>query len=160
MSDGRGSKREDDYVGGSELARLGYCERRVFFDAQHGRRASPAQRDAQRRGDRLHAQFYAESKRLIRAGVRKGPCFIATLVLGNSEATGSLRAFRDMFLRRHPSGHWLIGWYYQAAPTVCRVLAARPGLIRLLRPVLFQIARCAQFAIDRKARARCSKTPE
>jgi hypothetical protein len=71
-----------------------------------------------------------------------------------------MRAFRDVFLRRYASGGWLVGVYYRAAPTACRLLATRPGLIRLLRPVLFQIARWAQFAIDRKARARCSKAPE
>ena len=42
--------RNDKFVSASDLARLGYCERQVAFDATYGRRSTKAQRQLRQRG--------------------------------------------------------------------------------------------------------------
>ena len=63
----------EEFVSASELARLGYRERQVAFDAACGPRTTPAQRWAQERGLRSHATFYQESQRIATASVDGQP---------------------------------------------------------------------------------------
>jgi hypothetical protein len=77
-------QRIDKFVSGSDLARLGYCERQVAFDAAHGRRSTKAQRHAQERGRLPHTAFYREGQRIAAVSGKKGRCFVATLVLGDA----------------------------------------------------------------------------
>ena len=90
----------DEFVSASDLARMGYCERQVAFDACHGRRVTVEQERARDRGLKAHAAFYDESRRIAAASATKGRCFIATLALGECDDTRVLRAFRDLYLRR------------------------------------------------------------
>ena len=102
----------DEFVSASELARMGYCERQVAFDASHGQRVTVEQERARDRGLKAHAAFYDESRRIAAASSTKGRCFIATLALGECGDTRTLRAFRDLYLRRSACGRWFVGAYY------------------------------------------------
>ena len=102
---------DDPYISASELAQMGYCERKVAFDARHGAQDTPQQLQAKQRGRALHARFYEESQRVAEASATRGRCFIATLALGDGPETRQLRAFRDLYLRRSAAGRWLVGRY-------------------------------------------------
>ena len=52
----------DEFVSASDLARMGYCERQVAFDASHGQRLTVEQARARDRGLKAHAAFYDESQ--------------------------------------------------------------------------------------------------
>lgn len=136
------SGKRDGYVSASELARLGACEREIVFDRHRGTRVLPERGAARERGNKAHERFFVESQAIATMGTtRKGACFIATAVYGESaEETIVLRALRDGYLRRSVSGRWLIGAYYR----VSRPIAARlepggtiaRGLALALRPLV------------------------
>ena len=140
---------KDAFVSASELARLGYCEREVAFDAAYGRRTTAQQRQAADRGRRAHADFLQESRRIADASERKGRCFIATLALGECRETTALRQYRDLFLRPSWAGRQCIAVYYRAAPVVCRLLEGRPTLLRLCRWPLLALGTYAGNAVSR-----------
>lgn len=140
---------KDEYVSASELARLGYCERQVAFDAAYGRRTTAEQRLAAARGRRAHDAFLQESRRIARVSERKGRCFIATLALGECRETTALRQYRDLFLRRSRAGRQFIAVYYRFSPFVCRALEGRPALLRLCRAPLKALAAVADHAVSR-----------
>jgi hypothetical protein len=140
----------NEFVSASELARMGYCERQVAFDASHGRRATAEQERARDRGLKAHADFYEESRRVTAASATKGRCFIATLALGECDDTRALRAFRDLYLRRSACGRWLVGTYYTTSPALCAWLETRPRAIQALRLPLKGLARAADAAVNLK----------
>ena len=140
----------DEFVSASELARMGYCERQVAFDAYHGQRLTVEQARARDRGLKAHAVFYDESRRIAAASAAKGRCFIATLALGECDDTRALRAFRDLYLRRSACGRWLVGTYYATSPVLCAWLETRPRAIRALRWLLKGLARAAGAAVNVK----------
>jgi len=140
----------DEFVSASELARMGYCERQVAFDALHGQRVTVEQERARDRGLKAHAAFYDESRRIAAASATKGRCFIATLVLGECDDTCALRAFRDLYLRRSACGRWFVGTYYETSPALCAWLETRPRAIRPLRWLLKGLARAAGAAVNVK----------
>lgn len=139
--------RQDKFVSASDLARLGYCERQVAFDAMCGRSSTKAQRQARDRGLKAHAAFYEEGQRIADASVTKGRCFVATLALGECDETRALRAFRDLYLRRSAFGRWLVGAYYSKSPALCTWLETKPTLLEMLRPILRALARAAGAAV-------------
>ena len=141
---------DDGFVSASELARMGYCERQVAFDAACGERVDPARRKAQLRGLQAHDVFYQESLRLARVSENKGRCFVATLALGDCKDTKALRAFRDLYLRRSVVGRWLIGAYYRCSPGVCAWMKGKPNILSAARIVLRWMARAAATAVARK----------
>ena len=141
---------KDDYISASELARLGYCERQVAFDAAHGRRTTARQRQASARGIQAHDEFLQESRRIAQVSERKGRCFVATLALGECRETKALRQYRDLFLRRTGWGRQFIAIYYRASPVLCRWLESMPGLLSACRPVLRMMASAAQAAVRRR----------
>ena len=142
--------RNDKFVSASDLARLGYCERLVAFDATHGRRSTKAQRRAQERGRQAHTAFYREGGRIAEASGKKGRCFVATLALGECEETRALRAFRDLYLRRSCIGRWLVGSYYKISPTLCIWLETKPNVLGAVKPILKALGRVAVAAVKRK----------
>lgn len=145
-------KRNDNMISASDLARLGYCERQVAFDARYGRRSTQAQRQMRQRGLRAHAEFYEESRRIAGVSATKGRCFVATLALGECDETHALRAFRDLYLRRSGLGRWLVGSYYRFSPRLCAWLETKPRVLRAIRPFLSVLARAAAGAVQRKLR--------
>jgi len=147
---------KEDFVSASDLARLGYCERQVAFDAAYGRRTTARQRQAAARGRRAHDDFLQESRRIARASERKGRCFIATLTLGECRETTALRQYRDLFLRRSWSGRQFIAVYYRVSPLVCRWLEGRPALLSLCRAPLRALGNHASNAVGRMVEQRGS----
>ena len=137
----------DEFVSASDLARMGYCERQVAFDACHGRRVTVEQERARDRGLKAHAAFFEESRRIAAASASKVRCFIATLALGEGDDTRALRDFRDLYLRRSACGRWLVGTYSRASPAVCVWLEARPRAIKPVRWLLVGLARAAGAAV-------------
>lgn len=121
----------------SELAQMGVCERLVVFEHRHGKRSTPAQRAAIRRGLVEHGRFYVNGMRESR---KKGRCYIATLIFGFSWETEALRAFRDRILRPYAPGRWLICAYYRFSPDVCMMLKRWPWLQPVVRAALKPIA--------------------
>ncbi|KAK0039478.1 hypothetical protein Bpfe_031065 [Biomphalaria pfeifferi] len=108
--------KRDDYVSASDLARLGYCERQVAFDAACGEASTPQQREDRSRGTAAHKSFYDEGRRIANRSAKRGYCFVATLALGECEETNALRAWRDLYLRRSIIGRRLIHLYYLVSP--------------------------------------------
>lgn len=147
-------RNQDDFVSASELARMGYCERQVAFDAACGERVGPSRRKARLRGLHLHEEFYQESQRIARASETKGRCFVATLAFGESDETRALRAFRDLYLRRSFAGRWFIRAYYRASPGLCVWMQPRPGSLAAARAVISPLSKAAAAAVARKLRPR------
>lgn len=141
---------KDKYVSASELARMGYCERQVGFDAKYGPCPTTHQQNAARKGQEAHEQFYQESLRLAKRSARRGPCFVATLALGESQETLALRQFRDLFLRRSLLGRVFIATYYRYSPKLCQWLQNKPTCLALCRLPLRLLAQLAQRAVNRR----------
>ncbi len=121
----------------SELAQMGRCERLVVFEHLHGRRRTARQQEDRKRGLLAHEQFQREGlDAMSSSSLRRGRCFIATCVFGDSWQTRILRRFRDEVLRPRPWGRWLIWRYYLAGPGMCVVLSRWPFLRRATRVAL------------------------
>lgn len=148
------TERTDGFICASELAQMGYCERRIEFDARLGPRDTLEQRKAKERGLASHAEFFEESKQVIAASARKGYCFIATAAFGDGEETRALRAFRDLYLRRTRQGRWLIAAYYRFSPWLCRCIERRPLALAVVRALLKKLASIAAKAVDRHMNRR------
>lgn len=136
------TKHDGRWTSASDLAEMGTCERRILLQCKHGDLKSPEQREAEKRGDAAHKQFYQESLRHAPVTDTSKPwCFIATALYGPSAPeTNLLRMFRDRYLRHLGPGRRLIKTYYAVSPRICAYLAnrpaARPVARALLRPVL------------------------
>jgi hypothetical protein len=115
---------------------MGVCEQRVLCEHRYGKQWTTRQRTDMARGDEEHRRFYRET--------RKGRCFIATLVYGEGREVTVLRDFRDRVLRASPMGRGLILAYDRTAPGICKVLAGRPRLVRIVRGVLRPLPRMAR----------------
>lgn len=55
------SKRNRLHVSASELAEMGYCERKVCYESRYGRRVSRARRAAMNLGTKEHEEFFREA---------------------------------------------------------------------------------------------------
>lgn len=147
-------RHDDDFIRASDLARMGYCEREVVYDARFGQKITAARTNARDRGNRAHGEFYRDARRVADASARKGKCFVATLALGECEETRTLRALRDLYLRDHAIGRCLIAAYYAASPRLCSWLRGRPAALEFTRKILRAFSRAAAIAVERKLR-RC-----
>ena len=127
-------------VGASALSQMGVCERLVVFEHREGKRPTPLQREALRRGLRAHRQFASEG---ASRAERAGRCFIATHVFGEGPETEVLRRFRDRFLRPTCAGRRLILAYYRLAPTVCRMMERWPMTRSVARAAIRPLVWCA-----------------
>lgn len=142
MAKRKGPKQRGRGVSASELAQMGVCEWLVLFEHQRGARRTAQQLQDLARGrdahDRFHQQGQAE-------GARRGRCFVATLVFGESWETQVLRDFRNQVMRPSVTGQRLIAAYYRMAPVVGTLLMQWPGAIHvarcMLRPVVWLAAR-------------------
>lgn len=147
----------DDYVSASELARLGYCERQVAFDAACGEATTATQRAARARGTSVHAAFYQEGKRIAERSAKRGYCFVATMALGECAETNALRAWRDLYLRRSVFGRRVIWLYYRVSPSICRWLESRPASLAAVRTAVKGCAWLASLAVaSRQENSRVS----
>ncbi|WP_307727776.1 CFI-box-CTERM domain-containing protein [Massilia sp. TS11] len=115
---------------------MGYCERLVRFESLHGKRSTPEQDAARRRGLKEHERFYSEGVASDNTG-RKPWCFVASAVFGgDAPETRLLREFRDRSLRRSRLGRAFIVWYYAHSPGVCLWLERFPTVLPLIRVAL------------------------
>lgn len=123
-------------VSASALSQMGVCERLVLFEHFEGKRPTPRQRAALRRGLRAHRRFESEA---VSHAERVGRCFVATHVFGDGPETQVLRRFRDGYLRPTPTGRRLIFGYYRVAPTVCQAMERWPWLEHVVRKALLAL---------------------
>ena len=133
-------------VSASELAQMGVCERLVWFEDRYGKRSTPAQRAAMRRGLLEHDRFYCDGVKLSQ---KKGRCYIATVVFGCGSESTALRLFRDRVLRPYVLGRWMIGAYYSSAPAVSAALERWPWLQPPVRAILRPIVWITIIALSR-----------
>ena len=124
-------------VSASELSKMGACERLVLFEARYGKRKSPCQQEAIKRGRAEHDKFFRDAVRSesdVSTSLAKPWCFCASLAWGpEAPETNLLRKFRDRILRKTAFGRWFIRVYYRAAPKVCKHLEGRRRIIHALR---------------------------
>ncbi len=156
---GKRSRRSDNgrMVSASDLAQMGRCERLVVFEHLHGSRRTAEQQRARARGLVEHERFYREGLRVFGQASRKGRCFIATSVFGESWQTEVLRRFRDTALRPHLWGRRLISFYYRVAPGICEVLCRWPTLHASVRMVLSVIARALRWWPSLRGGGKCRR---
>ncbi|MCU7369535.1 hypothetical protein PEC18_01255 [Paucibacter sp. O1-1] len=129
-----------DEVSGTELAEMGFCEKRMQLAHLYGEQATPEQRKAMSRGQMAHQLYLADGL----AATSDRRCFVATFVFG-SEAleTQVLRAYRDRVLLNRRWGRALVAAYYRVAPLGCRIMARWPVSVGAVRcGLLFMVARC------------------
>lgn len=131
-------------VSASELAQMGVCERLVVFEHHYGKRPSPEQREAIQRGLTEHKRFYLDG---FQASAKRGRCYIATLVYGESWETTTLRLFRERVLRPYALGRRLIKLYYRTAPGICLCLECWPWLQPAARQILRPFVRLADHIL-------------
>ena len=85
-------------------------------------------------------------------GRAAAPIPYPSLVLGASQETRSLRAFRDLYLRRSVAGRWLIGAYYRTSPCLCEWMKDKPKALAGARQLLRMVAWLAAAAVERQVR--------
>jgi hypothetical protein len=143
-------------VSATELAQMGTCERMVWLEHRLGRRRTPEQEAAARRGLAEHARFFDESKRLQNGDAEpaRGRCFVATLLLADrAQATphlATLRDYRDLVMKRSPSGRYLVMSYYRMGPALCRILVRHAWLQDPARAVVVALAKLVAASLDRR----------
>lgn len=147
MSTRRYARRDE--VSATELAEMGFCEKRVQLAHLYGEQVTPEQRKAMARGQMAHQRYLEEGL----AATADRRCFVATFVFGpDARETQVLRAYRDAVLLRRRWGRILVVAYYWVAPMGCRIMARSPatvvGVRRMLRVV---VARCESSLSDRRA---------
>ncbi|WP_404302465.1 CFI-box-CTERM domain-containing protein [Alicycliphilus denitrificans] len=140
-------KRPGDEVSATELAEMGFCEKRVQLAYIYGEQVTPEQRQAMVRGRAVHQRYLEEGL----AATSDRRCFVATFVFGpDAQETQVLRAYRDAVLLRQRWGRGLVAAYYRVAPTGCRIMERSPAIVVgvscLLRIV---VARCEKVLGDR-----------
>jgi len=123
-----------DAVSGSQLAKMGTCERLMRYEHLCGMRRSEEQALAIERGNAAHQLFHAEAVRSLRGADSPLPgkpwCFVATMIYGPDDpATELLRRFRDAKLRPTIVGRALVRLYYQLSPRLCRLMLRHPLLL-------------------------------
>lgn len=125
-----------DEVSATELAEMGFCEKKMQLAHVYGERVTPEQRKAMARGQVAH-QRYLEEGLAVTADRR---CFVATFVFGpDARETQVLRAYRDAVLLRRRWGRALVAAYYRVAPSVCRIMEWSPAAIVGVRWLLCSV---------------------
>jgi hypothetical protein len=123
------SKRKDRsqrVVSATELAEMGLCEMRVVLNHRHGRRTTPAQREAMARGTAAHAAYLAQGK-AESADLRK---FVVTCVFGlDAPETQMLRTWSIQVLQPRWWGRGVVASYHRVGPSLCRVLDRSPAAL-------------------------------
>ena len=138
-----------DEVSATELAEMGFCEKRVQLAHLYGDQATPEQRQAMARGQAAHQRSLEEGL----AATADRRCFVATFVFGpDARETQVLRAYRDAVLLRRRWGRGLVAAYYWVAPVGCRIMARSPVIVAGVRRMLcVVVARCERSLSDRRS---------
>ena len=124
----------------SDLAEMGFCERKAMLKARHGDRDSPVTAKRRREGSREHAKFDRQVSRHHNQQVarsRDTRCFIASAIYGvHDPRTEELRQFRDKVLATSGVGRHLVRIYYATSPWVAARIRQAPALGGVVRAVL------------------------
>ncbi len=131
-----------DAVSATELADMGFCEKRVQLAHLYGDQATPEQIKSKARGNAAHQRYLEEGL----AATADRRCFVATFVFGPCAPEAQvLRAYRDAVLLRRRWGKILVAAYYWIAPVGCRIMARSPAIVagvrRMLRVVVIRCER-------------------
>jgi hypothetical protein len=147
----RKQKRDSGTVSATELAEMGFCEKRVLLAHLHGERLTPDQLRSVDRGRKAHDQFYREGLAAASATAADRRCFVATCLYGEAAwQTETLRRLRDEVLLRFQLGHRIVEAYYAIAPTICRLLVWLPWLQSPARVLVGGLARVARGSSDER----------
>lgn len=142
------------YTSASDLAAMGYCEKKMLFESRLGKRVSNARAAARLRGQEAHAAFHHDAQTTtpsVDTSEAKPWCFIATELFGHSAPeTRLLRLFRDKYLRPNMMGRWLIIRYYRHGFVLSRWFRAHPWAKGLLKAVLRAHVRVLLRSLDRE----------
>lgn len=135
-----------DEVSATELAEMGFCEKRVQLAYIYGEQATPEQRQAMARGQEAHQRYLEEGL----AATSDRRCFVATFVFGpEARETQVLRAYRDTVLLHRRWGRALVAAYYRVAPTGCCIMERSPRIvIRVRRLLRFVVTWCERALSD------------
>ena len=137
-------KEPRDEVSATELAEMGFCEKRVQLAHIYGEQATSEQRKAMARGQVAHQRYLEEGL----AATADRRCFGATFVFGpDARETQVLRAYRDTVLVRRHWGRVLVAAYYRIAPSVCRVMERLPATVVGARRMLCIVVACCETAL-------------
>lgn len=129
MRRSRKQKRDPATVSATELAEMGFCEKRVLLAHLHGERLTSEQLRSVDLGRKAHARFYREGLTAASEARADRRCFVATCLYGETAwQTEILRRFRDRILLRSRLGCRLVDAYYAIGPGVCRLLVRLPWL--------------------------------
>lgn len=130
----------------TDLAKLGYCEKRLVLEKQLGERLTSEQRAGIRRGNEAHDRFLRQGLSLnpsVSTSKAKRWCFIATAVFGpDAPETNRLREFRDNVLRPTYVGRLAIRGYYWLSPSIARLVQRRTWAIRPVRKLISALIAC------------------
>lgn len=115
----------------SDLARLGWCEKKVVLDLRHGEQITARQAAARERGKKEHERFDRE----VVAHHRPDPrCFVASALYGPADPrTDVLRGWRDRVLDTTRLGRLAIRAYYRVSPWLVRRMSDYPALMPPVR---------------------------
>jgi len=145
----RGADRRGD-VSATELAEMGFCEKRVQLAHLHGRQVTAEQRKAMARGQAAHQRYFDEGM----ASTSDRRCFVSTCVFGpDAPETQVLRAYRDAVLMHRRWGRWVVTAYYRVAPAACVILDSSPTTAAGVRGLLRVIVSRCRRALGRRCKA-------
>lgn len=137
---------------------MGVCERRIRFEAQLGKRKTPAQNRASDRGTVQHARFHRDAMTsqpdVATSAPQKGPCFVATAVFGEAPETETLRVFRDGVLQRYGIGRAAILTYYRLGPSLARFVLVSKTRRAIARAILKPIVRMIALVMNDRSAAQ------
>lgn len=127
--------RTERAVSATQLAEMGYCEKRMLLAHRLGERTTLAQRQGRARGNEAHLRYFAQG-----AAARDRRCFIASCVFGpEALETQQLRGYRDAVLLPRWWGRRLVSLYYRVAPSLCRLLERWPAAFPLTRTAVLKL---------------------
>lgn len=146
----------------SELAEMGYCEKRMLFVHRLGPRASPAREEARLDGLAAHQAFHRDAVTIapnVQSSEVKPWCFIASELFGQGAwETMALRMARDRLLRRYAAGRAFIGVYYRYSPRIARWLRRHRRVQAVARVLLQPVAALLKWHFDRQSLQRGAKS--
>jgi len=147
----RKQKRDPATVSATELAEMGFCEKRVLLAHLHGERLTSEQLRSVDRGRKAHDQFYREGLAAASATGADRRCFVATCLYGDAAwQTETLLRFRDQILVRYQLGHRMVAVYYALAPDMCRLLVWLPWLRPPARAIVGALVRVVRRFVEER----------
>lgn len=122
----------------SDLAEMGFCERKAMLKARYGDRDTAVSAKRRKEGTRDHQRFDRQVTAHHNAEVgRDKRCFIATAVYGVSDPrTDELRQFRDEVLAKSRVGRCFVRLYYAASPIAAGWIERRKDVGVVVKRVL------------------------